>query len=128
MFLVGFVMIGESTFGQDRIKIKEGLYIVDYAGKYVVEDDVNQRSISVEIKQDQVDNRNSETMYNVICGKWTKRVTKYALKTAVAAGIKAAAATSGASLIISATAEVATWIYDDFCENWEKEIKQRNDY
>ena len=101
---------------QERTKIKDGLYLVSYGNTAVIEDDENNRTISISITKEIDDRNSSEATYNIVCGKWTKRVVKFGLKSAVAAGIKSAALTEGASLIVSAAAELATWIYDDACE------------
>lgn len=108
---------------QNRIKVKEGLYLVSYGNTAVIEDEENQCTISISIAQEIIDKENGEVVYNVVCGRWTKRVVKYALKTAVAAGIKEAALTSGASLAVSAAAEIATWVYDEACDYYGDKFK-----
>lgn len=118
--VIGLVITANA---QERTKIKDGLYLVRYGNSVVIEDDVNQRSISMEIAQEGIDQRNGEKVYNVVCGKWTKRVVKFGLKAAVAEGIKAAALTQGASLAVSAAAELANWIYDDVCEYYGEKYK-----
>lgn len=125
ILLICFAVIGLAftANAQERTKIKDGLYLVSYGKSVVIEDEVNQRSISMEIAQEGIDQRNGEMVYNVVCGKWTKRVVKYGLKVAVAEGIKAAAVTEGASLAISAAAELANWIYDDVCEYYGEKYK-----
>lgn len=125
VLLICFAVVGVAftTNAQERTKIKDGLYLVSYGKTVVIEDEVNQRSISMEIAQEGIDQRNGEMVYNVVCGKWTKRVVKFGLKSAVAAGIKAAALTEGASLAVSAAAELANWIYDDVCEYYGEKFK-----
>ena len=125
ILFICFAVIGLvfTANAQERTKIKDGLYLVRYGNSVVIEDDVNQRSISMEIAQEGIDQRNGEMVYKVVCGKWTKRVAKYGLKTAVAAGITAAGATYGASLAVSAAAELANWIYDDVCEYYGEKYK-----
>lgn len=118
--IIGFTLI---TNAQEKIQIKEGLYLVSYGKTVVIEDDVNQRTISMEIAQEGIDQKNGERVYKVVCGKWTKRVVKYGLKVAVAEGIKTAAITQGASLAVSAAAELANWIYDDVCEYYGERYK-----
>lgn len=102
---------------QNRIKVKEGLYLVTYGSSTVIEDEINQRTISLEVRQEGIDQKTNKKIYNVVCGKWSKRVVKDGLKLAIAAGIKAAGATEGSSLIISAAATLANYIYDDMCES-----------
>ncbi|OUN73762.1 hypothetical protein B5G10_04175 [Barnesiella sp. An55] len=101
---------------QEKIKVSDGLYIVSYGNVAVIEDDVNQRSISITISQDGIDKSRREKMYKVVCGKWTKRVVKDGLKAAIAAGIAASASSVGTSLIASGVATLASYIYDDVCE------------
>ncbi len=122
---LGFLLIGSNAFAQTKTKIQNGLYIVNYAGTYVIEDETNQRSISIEVIQERIDDRNNETMYKVVCGKWTKRVVKTGLSYAIKEGIKHAATTGGSTLMVSAVGALAQWIYDDACEYWEKKNNER---
>ena len=108
---------------QDKIKVKEGLYLVSYGKTVVIEDDVNQRSISMEIAQEGIDQRNGERIYSIVCGKWTKRTVKDGLKAAIAGGIAASGVSGGTSLMICATATLANYIYDDACEYYGEKYK-----
>ena len=108
---------------QDKIKVKEGLYLVSYGKTVVIEDDVNQRSISMEIAQEGIDQRNGERIYSIVCGKWTKRTVKDGLKAAIAGGIAASGVSGGTSLMISAAATLANYIYDDACEYYGEKYK-----
>ena len=108
---------------QDKIKVKEGLYLVSYGKTVVIEDDVNQRSISMEIAQEGLDQRNGERIYSIVCGKWTKRTVKDGLKAAIAGGIAASGVSGGTSLMISAAATLANYIYDDACEYYGEKYK-----
>ncbi len=110
-----------NSYGQERFKIADGLYIVNYGGTYIVEDDNNQRSISLTIKQEQIDQARGEKIYEVVCGKWTRRVVKVGLKSAISAGLKASAATTGVSLTVSAAADAALYIYEDVCDHYEEQ-------
>ena len=121
MSLISFLLIGASSFAQTKTKISEGLYLVDYAGTYVIEDEVNQRSVSITITEEIKDRQKDEKIYKVVCGKWSKRVVKDGLKAAIAGGIAASGATYGTSLIISAASTLAMYIYDDYCEYLEKQ-------
>lgn len=123
--VLGFSLMNGNLFAQEKTKIQEGLYIVNYGGKYVIEDDVNQRSISIEISQERIDDRNNEKMYKIVCGKWTKRIVKTGLTYAIKEGIKQAAASGGSTLIVSAAGTIAQWIYDDACEYWDKKNEER---
>ncbi|MBR3986834.1 MAG: hypothetical protein IKK04_06740 [Bacteroidales bacterium] len=121
MCLISFLLIGATSSAQTRTKISEGLYLVDYAGTYVVEDEVNQRSISITITEEIKDRQTNEKIYKVTCGKWTRRTVKDALDKTIEAGIITAVPTKGTSLIISAAAKLAKYIYDDYCEYLEKQ-------
>ena len=121
MSLISFLLIGASSFAQTKTKISEGLYLVDYAGTYVIEDEVNQRSISITITEEIKNRQTDEKIYKVVCGKWTKRTVKDGLDYAIQAGIIAAVPTKGTSLIVSAAAKLAKYIYDDYCEYLEKQ-------
>jgi hypothetical protein len=123
LLFLALVGIGITVKAQDRIKIQEGLYLVSYGNTTVIEDDVNKRTISISITKEIDDRNTNEATYNIVCGKWTKRVVKYGLKVAVAEGIAAAGLTEGASLIVSAAAELANWVYDDVCEYYGEKYK-----
>lgn len=118
--VIGFTLISNA---QEKIQIKEGLYLVSYGNTVVIEDDVNQRTISMEIAQEGIDQKNGEKVYKVVCGKWTKRTVKDGLKIAIAGGIAASGASGGTSLIISAAATLANYIYDDVCEYYGEQYK-----
>lgn len=125
--MVLFAVLASFSFvdtisAQTRVRVDDGVYLVRYGKTSVLEDEKNQRSISIEIAQDGIDQRNKEKVYKVVCGKWTKRVVKKALKTAVDEGIRAAAPSHGMSLGVSAIAAAADWIYDDACEYFEKKL------
>ena len=108
---------------QDKIKIKDGLYLVSYGNTAVIEDDENQRTISLSVTKEIKDYQTGEATYNVVCGKWSKRVVKDGLKVAIAAGVAASGASGGTSLMISAAATLANYIYDDVCEYYEEKYK-----
>ena len=108
---------------QNRIKIQEGLYLVSYGNTCVIEDDVNQRTISMTISQEQRDERTNQNIYKVACGKWTKRVVKDGLNMAIVEGIKAAGVSGGTSLVVSAASKLAMYIYDDVCDYYGEKYK-----
>lgn len=113
------LLMSNNAFAQQRTKISEGVYVVSYGGTYVIEDDINQISVNMKIQQEKIDKSNNEKMYNVICGKWSRRVTSFALAEAIKEGIKYAVPTGGSSLIPAAAAAVAKWIYEDACDYWD---------
>ena len=108
---------------QKRIEVSKDLYLMSYGNSVVIEDDANQRTISMEISQEIIDHRTGEKVYNVACGKWSKRVVKDGLKVAIASGIAASGASGGTSLMISAAATLANYIYDDACEYYGEKDK-----
>lgn len=72
----------------------------------------------------EINDRNSaEATYNVVCEKWTRRAVKDSLKTVIAAGIAATAATQGTSAMVSAAATLAMYIYDDVCDYYGEKYK-----
>ena len=82
LFIVALVSIvlGANALAQSRTKVGDGVYLVMYGNKAIIEDDNNQRSISVEIFQESINRQTSQKIYKVVCGKWTKRVVKDGLK------------------------------------------------
>lgn len=123
LIISAILVVTISANSQERIKVMDGLYLATYGNTTVIEDEINQRTISMDVAQDGIDQKNGEKMYKVVCGQWTKRVAKFGLKAAVAAGIKAAGLSAGASLAVSAAAELASWIYDDTCERYGEKYK-----
>lgn len=110
------LFIAFTVGAQTRVEVSPGLYLVSYGNTAVIEDDVNQQTISIEVAQDGIDRATGEKVYNVVCGRWTKRVVKDGLKAAIDAGVVAAGATKGASLIVSEAARLAGYFYDDLCD------------
>lgn len=99
---------------------------MSYGNTAIIEDDINQCSISISISREQKDQKNGQELYKVVCGKWTKTVVKYALKETVKAGIKASGITGTTSLIISGSAELAALIYDAACDYYEDKYGDDN--
>ena len=118
-----FVFIGINVSAQSKTKISDGVYLVRYGNSAVIEDDKNQRSISIEITQEIKDRQTNEKIYNVVCGKWTKRVVKDGLKAAITAGIAAAGTSIGTSAIVSAASTAALYIYEDACEYYGEKVR-----
>lgn len=109
-------LVGLLANAQTRTKVGDGVYLVRYGNNAILEDDKNQRSVSIEISQEIKDRQTNEKIYKVACGKWTKRVVKDALRLAIVEGIKSAGVSGGTSLIVSAASTAAFYIYDDVCE------------
>ena len=117
------IVFGTNAFAQSRTKVGDGVYLVMYGNKAVIEDDNNQCSISVEISQESIDRQTNQKIYKVACGKWTKRVVKDGLKAAIAGGIAASGATGGTSAIVSAASTAALYIYEDVCDYYGEKYK-----
>lgn len=109
-----------STNAADKHSLGNGVSLVQYGNTWVVEDDNRQMSISVEIAQAGIDRKNNKKMYNVICNGTTKKVAKWALRGAIAAGVKAAAVSGGSTFLVSASALAADIIYDEACDYWKE--------
>lgn len=117
------ILISTNAYAQNRIELSKGVYLVSYGKSAVIEDDNNQRSISIQISQEVKNRQTGEKIYNVICGKWTRRTVKEGLDAAIKAGIDAAALTEGASMIVSVSAKAAKYIYDDVCDYYGEKYK-----
>lgn len=70
LFIVALVSIvlGANALAQSRTKVGDGVYLVMYGNKAIIEDDNNQRSISVEIFQESINRQTSQKIYKVVCG------------------------------------------------------------
>lgn len=113
-------MTTTAAFATNKHSLGNGVSLVQYGNTWVIEDNNRQMSISVEIAQAGIDRKNNEMMYNVICNGTTKRVAKWALKSAITEGVAAAAASGGSSLIVSASAAAVDIIYDEACDYWKE--------
>lgn len=114
------IIIGTNLSAQNKTKVGDGVYLVTYGSTAIIEDEKNQRSISVEISREIKNKQTNEKIYTVACGKWTKRVVKDGLKAAIAGGIAASGATGGTSAIISAASTAALYIYEDVCDYYKE--------
>lgn len=125
LFLVALlsIVIGTNASAQNRTKVGDGVYLVTYGSTAVIEDEKNQRSISIKISQESIDRQTNQKIYKVACGKWTKRVVKDGLKAAIAGGIAASGATGGTSAIVSAASTAALYIYEDVCDYYGEKYK-----
>lgn len=75
---------------QQRTKIADGYYIVNYGNVSVIEDDVRQMSFEIKV-ENAGKNSAGETLYNVFCkNEVVKMVTKWGLKQAIHKSINAA--------------------------------------
>lgn len=101
---------------QERMEIQKDVYLVTYGDKLIIEDDVNNRSVSIEVSQEITDRQNAEKLYKVVCNKYVKSVTKKALKRAIEEGVRWANQTYGISLSVSAIALAADLGYEYMCD------------
>lgn len=118
--LTTILLVSFTAKAGNRQSLGNGVSLVQYGNTWVIEDDNRQMTISVEIAQAGIDRRNNEMMYNVICNGTFKKVAKWALRGAIADGIKAAAASGGSTLLVSASALAVDIIYDEACEYWKE--------
>lgn len=116
-----FVAISSVAKAQSRTDLGNGVSLVQYGNTWIIEDNNRQQSINVEIAQAGIDRKNNQMMYNVICNGSTKKVAKWALRGAIAEGVKAAAVSGGSSLLVSASALAVDIIYDEACDYWKEE-------
>lgn len=123
MVAIFSILISTNASAQNKIELSKGVYLVSYGNSAVIEDDTNQRSVSIQISQEIKNRQTGEKIYNVVCGKWTRRTVKDGLDAAIKAGIDAAAFTKGASMIVSVSAKAAKYIYDDVCDYYGEKYK-----
>lgn len=106
---------------QKRTKISDGVYLVSYGNTAVIEDDNNQRSISIEVQKKE--DNSGRIVYDIFCGnKYTKGIIKTALKGAISSALVAAgsAISGGSGAVLAGTISayansIASNIYDDVC-------------
>ena len=117
MTMVCCIALFNKANAQTRKQVGEDLYLVSSGNTFVLEDEKNQRTISMEITQAGIDERTHKKVYQVTCGKWTKRVVKDGLDLAIKGGLGAAVAGAGIpGVAVSAVAKIAKYIYDDVCD------------
>lgn len=105
---------------QQRKEIQKDVYLVTYGDQLIIEDDANGRSISLQVYKENSVRQGAEAMYKVVCNKYVKSVAKWALKGAIAEGVKWAAATYGITLSVSAVAFAADIGYEYMCDYLDK--------
>lgn len=119
--ILTLLAISFNADAQKRTKLSNGVYLVTYGNTAVIEDDNNQRSISIEV-QKREDN-SGRVVYDIFCGnKYTKGIIKTALQGAISSIlIKAGSAISGESGAVLARTisdyanSIASNFYDDVC-------------
>ena len=108
---------------QQRTKIIDGVYLVRYGNTAVVEDDINQMtwnlSVTAEAKTDNMGRKVGEYVYTFACGnKYTKGLTKFALKGAIVTTLTSATVGAGA-ITADVAATIALIYYDDVCDYYK---------
>lgn len=100
---------------QTRTKVKEGVYLVSYGDTFVIEDEVNQRSVQFQVEQKQ--DESGRPVYDILCGN---KVTKEIVKTALKGAISSVLVSSGvASWVIPFANTVAGLAYDSICDYYK---------
>jgi hypothetical protein len=114
--LIGFLGVSNSVSAQERTKLADGIYLVDYGrGTMVIENDNTQQSVRLEVTQKKDPNKVGAFVYDVMCGnEWVRGIAK----TSLAWGIKSAiTAYSGGTLtwlgVVAGGA--STVAYDKVC-------------
>ena len=125
LFLISVTLLFTLPFvqAQQRTKIVDGVYLVRYGNTAVVEDDINQRtwnlSVTAEEKTDDMGRKLGEYVYNFACAnKYTKGLTKFALKGAIISTLTSVTVGAGA-ITADVAATMALLYYDDVCEYYK---------
>lgn len=120
--LFGLFFIPDAAKAQTRTKISNGVYLVNYANTWTIEDDNTQQCITLSI--DKREDRSGHPVYDILCGnKYTKGVAKAALQSGITSALSAVGAYYGGpkgaafGATISRYANlIALNIYDDVCD------------
>lgn len=123
--LLAFFLVPSNANAQRRTKISDGVYIVNYANTWTIEDDNTQQSISLSV--DKREDRSGRPVYDILCGnKYTKGVAKTALKGGITSALSAAGAALGGpggatlgAVISTYVNSIASNIYDDVCDYYK---------
>lgn len=108
---------------QQRTKIIDGVYLVRYGNTAVVEDDINHMtwnlSVTAEEKKDDMGRKLGEYVYTFACAnKYTKGLTKFALRGAIVSTLTSATVGVGA-ITADVAATMALIYYDDVCDYYK---------
>ena len=123
LIIASILLVLPMTQAQQRTKIVEGVYLVRYGNTAVVEDDINQRtwnlSVTAEEKKDDLGRKVGEYVYTFACAnKYTKGLTKYALKGVIVSTLTSATVGVGA-ITAAVAATIALSYYDDVCDYYK---------
>lgn len=127
LIIAAFLLAFPFVQAQQRTKIVEGVYLVRFGNTAVVEDDINKMtwnlSVTAEEKTDDMGRKLGEYVYTFACAnKYTKGLTKFALKGAIVSTLTSATVGAGA-ITADIAATMALIYYDDVCEYY-KEIME----
>lgn len=123
--LLAFFLIPGNADAQTRTKISDGVYLVNYANTWTIEDDNTQQCITLSVNKRE--DRSGRPVYDVLCGnKYTKGLTKTALQGGITYALSAAGASLGGpgGAALGATISryvnsIASNIYDDVCDYYK---------
>ena len=123
--LLAFIFVPSNANAQRRTKISDGVYIVNYANTWTIEDDNTQQCISLSV--DKREDHSGRPVYDILCGnKYTKGVAKTALKGGITSALSAAGAALGGpagaklgAVISTYVNSIASNIYDDVCDYYK---------
>lgn len=125
ILLIVFSIIVTLPFihAQQRTKIIDGVYLVRYGNTAVVEDDINNMtwnlSVTAEEKTDNMGRKLGEYVYTFACAnKYTKGLTKFALRGAIVSTLTSATVGVGA-ITADVAATMALIYYDDVCDYYK---------
>ena len=122
LLVMAFIAI-PSMSAQQRTKIIDGVYLVRYGNTAVVEDDINHMtwnlSVTAEEKKDDMGRKLGEYVYTFACAnKYTKGLTKFALRGAIVSTLTSATVGVGA-ITADVAATMALIYYDDVCDYYK---------
>lgn len=106
--------ISSSASAQNRVKVRDGVYLVSYGNTFVIENDNLQRSEPIQVRVEQKKESNGLSTYDLFCGN---KVTKGIAKTALSGAIATILTSSGvASWVTPFAGYIANSIYDEVCD------------
>lgn len=127
LIVLCWLSILPALIAQERTKIVDGVYLVRHGNIAVIEDDINQitwnLSVTVEESTDENGNKLGEYVYHFACAnKYTKGLTKFALKGAIVASLTSATMGVG-TITADVAATVALVYYDDVCDYYKEKMQ-----
>lgn len=127
LIVLCWLSILPALIAQERTKIVDGVYLIRHGNIAVIEDDINQitwnLSVTVEESTDENGNKLGEYVYHFACAnKYTKGLTKFALKGAIVASLTSATMGVG-TITADVAATVALVYYDDVCDYYKEKMQ-----